>query len=346
MGIKLLHKFLRKHAPEIYKDISLSDFSGKIISIDVSVYLYRYKSINKDRWLTAFSNLVLTLRKHKINCVFIYDTKAPIEKNVKKEERKTRKRNAEKRANDIKAALKKYEETGEVDHILISITEKRTNGIKKLLKMEETDIDREAIQDELIYLDNQVVNVSRHEIEMSKELLKSLNVPFFDSENEAETLCAHLCCKNKVDAVLSDDTDVLVYGTETFLTKLNLQNETCTVIHHTDVMKTLNLTSAQFIDFCIMCGTDYNKNMHRVGSEKSYKLIQKHLTLEAIEENCKDLDTSVLNYKRIREIFSVPDVIPEYNLENGEIDVDHFSNFAQRHGIPNQFQVSRNKRLL
>ena len=47
-----------------------------------------------------------------------------------------------------------------------------------------------------------------------------------------------------------------------------------------------------------MCGTDYNKNIFRVGPSKALKLIQTHKSIDKVE-----MDVSILNHKRVRELF-------------------------------------------
>ena len=39
----------------------------------------------KQDWIPGFIDLVATLRKNEVHCVFIYDTKAPIEKKLERE---------------------------------------------------------------------------------------------------------------------------------------------------------------------------------------------------------------------------------------------------------------------
>lgn len=336
MGIKDLHKFLRKHVPTIYKEYSLSNYWGKTIAIDTNLYLYKYKKIHKDNWLNMFVNLVMMLKKHNITCIFIYDTKAPIEKDFRKEERRERKKKAQKRIKDIKKALIEYNDNGSIDPLLEGIINKRKSKIKKLLNVKfETIMDKEAIDKELISLNNQVTSISRIEINQTKELLDIMSIPYYNSETEAETLCSYFCCHGLVDAVLSDDTDVLVYGTPIFLTKLNLQKETIIELKYNDIIDGLHLNHEQFTDLCIMCGTDYNRTIQNIAAERAYKLLNRYSNLDEITNERKDLDTSVLNFSRIRELFAVPKVIraENYYFKNGEINMDRLKKFSVENNI-------------
>lgn len=331
MGIKNLHRFLKKNSESAYKEVHLSHYANKTIAIDVNIYLFKYKSIHKDRWMNVFLSFILVLKKYNIQCVFIYDTKAPIEKNARKEERKQRKRRAERKIREIQTAITEYDDHGVVQPILRDISDKR--GMKKLLKQSAVAVDREAIQKELSCLENQIVNLSKHELALSKKMLNLLGIPYYDSETEAETLCAYMCCHGLVDAVLSDDTDVLVYGTPVFMTKLNMKTETCFELRFDEIIRLLNLSRGQFTDLCIMSGTDYNDNIPNIGNEKSYKLLQKFSSIENIGLEKKELDISILNHRRVREIFSVPEIMHEYDLENKSPQIEEFKEFVYNHHV-------------
>jgi flap endonuclease-1 len=117
--------------------------------------------------------------------------------------------------------------------------------------------------------------------------------------------------------VASEDTDVLAYGTPTFITKINTSDETCVEINYEELTTALGLTQEQFTDLCIMCGTDYNENMKGIGPDKSYKLLVENGLIEDLEKIVDNktgelkFDTSVLKYKRGREMFSTPEVIKQ-----------------------------------
>jgi 5'-3' exonuclease len=58
-----------------------------------------------------------------------------------------------------------------------------------------------------------------------------------------------------------------------------------------------------------MCGTDYNPNIPRIGSKSAYKRVIQHGGIDQIASETA-LDTSVLNHKRVRQLFT------EFQIEN------------------------------
>jgi 5'-3' exonuclease len=336
MGIRNLHRFLAKNAPSIYHEINVSEFKNKTIAVDTNLYLFHFKNKHKQKWLSAFYHMITLFRKHSINLVFVYDTRAPIEKEVKQKERKCRRRNAENRISAIRQSINDYENNHGLSPLLEDIMDKQCDRVKQLLRPREPVLDYAAVYNEIDHLQNQIVNVYRSDVQLSKDMLTLLNIPFYDSLNEAETMCSYFCCHGKVDAVLSNDTDVMVYGTPIFLTRFVPGKEMFTRINIDEVLSELQLTQTQFVDLCIMSGTDYNKNIPRIGSEKAYKLLSSWTSIEDIAINTQ-YDISILNHVRIREIYSFPNNPPEpevYTFDSvGDAIVNDFAVFAAQNNL-------------
>ena len=63
----------------------------------------------------------------------------------------------------------------------------------------------------------------------------------------------------------------------------------------------LGLTKQQFLDFIVLCSTDYNSNIPQIGCVRALKLIKEYLTIEEIQ---KQINKSPSNYQRTRQIFT------------------------------------------
>ena len=130
------------------------------------------------------------------------------------------------------------------------------------------------------------------------------------ANGEAETHCAWMVKTNNASAVLSEDSDCLAYGVETFLLKPNFSQKKLKKITFSKLLEKLELSQDEFLDFCIMCGTDYNPNMKGIGVKRSYALIQKHRSIDSITADGaspKKLDTAVLKHKVVRKLFTLSD---------------------------------------
>ena len=89
MGIKNLKEILQKCQSAITTR-DLNNYSGLVLGIDLSIYLYKYLYNNNDH-LEGLTRFVLRLLKNNITPVFIFDGKPPKEKsNILAERREKR----------------------------------------------------------------------------------------------------------------------------------------------------------------------------------------------------------------------------------------------------------------
>jgi 5'-3' exonuclease len=117
------------------------------------------------------------------------------------------------------------------------------------------------------------------------------------------------------------------------LSKLDVSKGTCISINYDEMLEELEISSDTFLDVCIMCGTDYNKNIRGVGPEGAYKLLKLHETIEGVGLNTSH-DTTVLKYERGRELFR------EYSKDEmtsvpfcGTPDYKRLKDFAFKHNM-------------
>ncbi len=308
MGIKNLSQFIRTKFESCVEKIHISEYAYKKISVDTSLFMCIFKASYQDRWLTAFIKLVECMRQNHVHCVFIYDTAAPPEKALEREERSSSRDKLTARIDDIERAVEIYEKgvaSNEANKdILLAFQEKR--GIQPpLLRIlpnskEFGDISLGSIKSEIQKMKAQNFTISKEDFDKTKVLFDILKVPYFQAPLEAETMCADLCKQDLVQGVLSRDTDVLAYGSPVFLTNLTLRDGMCERIKIKKLLKLMDLTYPQFLDFCIMSGTDYNRNIEKIGSVKAYSLIKEWGSIDNLPKN---IDTSILRHVRSRELF-------------------------------------------
>ena len=315
MGISGLNKFLRDTCPNVYEEIHISEYAYKKVAIDISLYLYVFKAAYQERWLKSFIQLVECLRKYELHCVFIYDTGAPPEKEEERKERAASRAKHEERVYRLEEAIDRFHESGEVDPLLLEFQTKRKIKPKRLLRPDTGPvIDIKSIEFYVAKMKRQIFDVTKADFDLTKKLFDILDVPYFQAPLEAETCCSDLCKRGIVDAVLSRDSDVMAYGAPVFLTNLDISTGVCHRLHYDTILNELNLTSDQFLDFCIMCGTDYNKNIFRVGPKTAYNKILNFGSIEEIDARTK-LDISILKHVRGRELFR--------NYEQSDINVPY-----------------------
>jgi 5'-3' exonuclease len=318
MGIKGLNQIIKKYTEDVFIQRHLSEYAYKKIAVDISLYLFKYKAIFGSRWLTAFINLISVLRKNDIHCIFIFDGKAPKEKDEERQSRADSREKLESKVYDIEYDIDQYDLTGTISPLIQKVWDENqsNDNMKRLLGPAniKNNFNIKIVREYLEKIKGQVIKITEDDFNMARKLFDILQVPYIKADGEAESFASQLCVRGIVDAVASEDTDVLAYGTPIFLTKINTSDETCIEIKHQDLCEKMGLTPYQFTDLCIMCGTDYNSNIKGIGPDKSYKLLVDNGSIEEIEklvdkDGINKFETKCLKYTRVRELFSVPEKI-------------------------------------
>jgi len=308
MGVKNLKKFIRDRFPNEIQKSNLNSFYGQIIAMDVMSFIYKFKISSGNRWLQSFTNLIRLFKKYNIHVNIVLEGESPIEKNKEKENRKKQRQQQEQKLFNIKRDLEEYHRTNtisqELKDLCVKLDKTDNEKVEKLLHFNNSNDNTEndfEITNHMVQLVNdfidkkegQMVNVTREDLNKVNELCKAFGVPCLQSDNEAETLCCKLSRnvnlkKNKKSiGVISEDTDVLAYGCELFICDLNVVNGDCNIIYLPSLLQTMELDYQQFLEFCILSGTDYNINIPGIGSVKCYDWILKHKSIDSIFDNEK-----------------------------------------------------------
>lgn len=308
MGINGLCQFLRKTSPTLFAEVELSLLSGQRLAVDASVYLYKFICIDnqfKGQWLDMFINFILWLRKNNIRPVFIFDGKPPKQKERTQKERRAQRHRIEQKALELEDILEKLQEYDLNEPIPTELAERVDTAIGQDTSFwSRKEIMRE-INERYKKENSKVIHIGPAENKKVQDLLTFMGLPWFKAVGEAEKTCAWLCKHEYVAGVITTDSDVLAYGTPLFIQNVRVNDDTCKLIRYQDVLDVLDLTPAQFKDFCIMCGTDYNDRIPGIGPAKAYKLLCEYNDLDEI--SCTTLDTDQLYYDEGRELFTLPD---------------------------------------
>ncbi|KAF7860593.1 uncharacterized protein EAF02_010827 [Botrytis sinoallii] len=116
--------------------------------------------------------------------------------------------------------------------------------------------------------------------------LKEMGVQYVVAPYEADAQMVYLERKGIIDGILSEDSDLLVFGAKCLLTKLD-QYGNCIEVNKADfcACKDVNLTGwsdAEFRRMAILSGCDYLPSMSNMGLKTAYRLVRKHKTIEKV----------------------------------------------------------------
>ncbi len=160
-------------------------------------------------------------------------------------------------------------------------------------------------------------------IEDGRRLILAMGLPAIQAPSEGEAQAAHMAARGDVDYAGSQDYDSLLFGAPLVVRNLAITGKRKLpkkniyvdvepeVINLKEGLENLGITHKQLVEIGIMCGTDYNPGLERVGPKTALKLIREKGDLETIlserEEEIRDLE-------RIRDFFLHPPVTDDYKI--------------------------------
>lgn len=125
--------------------------------------------------------------------------------------------------------------------------------------------------------------------EMARQLideLKKIGVQYVVAPYEADAQMVYLEKKGIIQGILSEDSDLLVFGAKRLLTKLDQYGD-CIEVNRADFtsckeISLIGWTDAEFRRMAILSGCDYLANINRMGLKSAYRLVRKYKTIEKI----------------------------------------------------------------
>lgn len=118
------------------------------------------------------------------------------------------------------------------------------------------------------------------------EELKKAGVQYVVAPYEADAQLAYLERQGIIQGILSEDSDLLVFGAKRLLTKLDQYGD-CIEINRADFtacreISLVGWSDAEFRRMAILSGCDYLASINRMGLKSAYRLVRKHKTIEKI----------------------------------------------------------------
>lgn len=118
------------------------------------------------------------------------------------------------------------------------------------------------------------------------EKLKNLGVKYLVAPYEADAELVYLERKGIIDAILSEDSDLLVFGAKCLLTKLDQYGD-CVEINRKDFTSCRDISlvgwsDAEFRCMAILSGCDYLPNISGMGLRTAYQLVRKYKSIDRI----------------------------------------------------------------
>jgi 5'-3' exonuclease len=340
MGITNIKNILNQSKNGITNS-NISNYSNKKIAIDFNNYIYKFLYRNKINYKNQYNYLIYLLefifflRKYNIIPIFVIDGNVPKEKNNTINKRIENKNIIENKINSLSndvcnLIINKNNNLNLDDNnnylinnnnqiinftTLLNIDTNNINTNNQSINIDNNDIllDNNIINklSEIYTLNNRCIYFTKEHKKLCLALFRYLGIPYILSPWEADDMCGYLYKNGYIDACISEDTDFLAHGIEILLRNINTYTGDLKEYKLSHICKDLDINFEQFLDICILCGTDYYK-IKGIGPKNAYKLIYKYKSIEKsidyIIDNksfkLNEQNKNDFNYKEIRLMFN------------------------------------------
>lgn len=294
MGISETLKLLEKNTNFIPYRRKISHLRKKRIAIDTAIFMWKFKTSDSPLGLYQFIILLNTLLKYDILPIFIFDGKSTILKKKEQEKRKERNRK-------LLEYIKEQEEKG-------------TDEPQKLEKLKLTSR-----------------IVTGEDWNLVESIMDHYGIPHIRvHDREAEGYCSYLNRTGQVDYVMTEDTDVLMYGAIRWIRHINIYTGDVHIYDLGIFKRFLGIGDRLLlVNLCMIFGTDFNDRLLplNINSIESFK--------ESSTEYIEKMKEIITNYDEIIKEFMSDDYgdfskiaklenvkIPDLEVFRGKIHVD------------------------
>lgn len=230
MGIRGLSSFIKWKVPNARTSLVWNRHRGEVWGIDCSCILYRARGANLLP-ITVLASLLVRMRLAGIRAICVFDGRPPAAKSDTIEHRRVLRQAAQKEMADIRSDINERD---------LTLTERAALEIRHAALQKKAPV---------------ISGVDKDDV---KNLLYAAGVQFITAYGEADDVLAYLCRNREMHAVVSTDMDMLARGVPLLVIPETSDTSVLTAIRLADVLNGCGLSWPQFVEACVLMGTDYS----------------------------------------------------------------------------------------
>lgn len=236
------------------------------IGIDAYLYAIRYKRVFKKIEYGFLRQILLSLSVNIIP-IYVFDGTTPEQKKQTVINRNIRKQKTYQKLQELVLSKRGIvDDNLSVDDILdkMEITDRDINMLLNInnLNKDENENSSHLLYgsnysdecNEIIRLQKKIQNIDHNDIQDLKKFFDMIGISYITANGEADDLLALLYKKNIIQACQSDDMDMLPKGCGNVI---QINNKGITQYVLKEILDNLELNYNQFVDLCILLGSDY-----------------------------------------------------------------------------------------
>jgi len=255
MGIRGLNTCISRTVSEHVKPVIWKSLKKGRLGIDINCFLYRALASHLSP-LKIIAEQIVKFKQLGITPIYVFDGRPPLEKDLVVVKRKADRLEALALKDKLKGSL------------LLATDEKQRDSLLKQIH------DLESLNPVLTY-------EVRDEI---KKFFYATGTMFVTALAEADSLLAYWYKRGVIDGVVSFDLDFLPRGSVLLVPKQIDQAPGDSWLYYDPVFirRGLRLNEIEFVDFCVLLGSDYTPNLPIVPWKTALHSIQSKESISAI----------------------------------------------------------------
>lgn len=153
---------------------------------------------------------------------------------------------------------------------------------RSIRKKAEEKMSLAETEEEKIKYFKRSVTISKKQLDECRELLDLMGVPYVNAPEEADSQCAWLAEQNLVDAVLTEDMDILTFGSPKIVRNLTSLKKKPLEINLNKIKDKFGWTQNNFIEICVLFGCDYSDHITDINFLKLFHEYQKNKNIHKV----------------------------------------------------------------
>jgi len=175
-----------------------------------------------------------------------------------------------------------------------------------------------------------ITQISKKQYNEIKKLISYFGFTIINAPNEADKYCAYLSKHDIVDAIVTDDLDVLAFGGKNVIKNFSIDHrKQMQIINLQTILNSLNININEFVKLCIALGTDYNEKIKGIKKKNIINFVKKN-KFEQYSEIKKyflydDKEKPKIKKNKIdkKKLFNF---LEKYSLDKNKLIINFFNN--------------------
>ncbi|XP_065878915.1 DNA repair protein UVH3 isoform X2 [Euphorbia lathyris] len=163
------------------------------------------------------------------------------------------------------------------------------NGVHKFANNEnlQADFSENNLQEEILILNQERITLGHEQKKLERnaesvtsemfaecqEMLQMFGIPYIIAPMEAEAQCAYMELANLVDGVVTDDSDVFLFGGRSVYKNIFDDRKYVETYFMKDIEKELGLTREKLIRMALLLGSDYTEGISGIGIVNAIEVV-------------------------------------------------------------------------